>query len=76
MSGDNSNNIGIFVVIPAFLEKDYIERSLHSLVDAKTIDTIIEVLIVINASENTSAEIIEELISMAHKFKKSIEFNC
>ncbi len=72
MPGDNSNNTGVFVVIPAFLEKDYIERSLHSLVNAKTIDTTIEILIVINASENTSAEIIEEQEAL---YKQVVDFS-
>ena len=57
---DGFNDVGIFVVIPAYLEKEYILRCLNSLVKAKAITTKIAVIVVINASEESPASLIKE----------------
>ncbi len=60
MPDDILNGVGIIVVIPAFLEKNYIQRCLLSLINADVTDTKVGVIVVINASEEASSEIVSD----------------
>ncbi len=60
MPGDNLNDIGMVIVIPAFLEKDYIEHCLQSLINADVTATKVGVIVVVNSSEEASEEIVAE----------------
>ena len=72
MPVEELNSAGIFVVIPAFLEREYIERCLLSLIEADGIATKVCVIVVVNASEDASSEIIKEQEEL---FQQVVEFS-
>jgi len=55
-----AGDVGITVVIPAYLEKDYISACLDSLVRTKEVSTGIEVIVMVNAPEDAAPEILSE----------------
>ena len=65
-----ADDVGIRVVIPAYLEKDYISDCLDSLVRAKKISQGIEVIVVINAPEDADAETLGEQEEIYVQIKK------
>ncbi len=71
----NLNDVGIIVVIPAYLEEDYIFFCINSLFNANVVTTKIEVFIVINASEAASADVINKQEELYRQIKAFSEKN-
>ena len=49
---------GIAVVIPVYLEEDYLDACLNSIISAEKINTPVSVLLVVNSSERDTTEIV------------------
>ena len=68
-----SENTGIIVVIPVYREKDHIFRTIASLSECENPEIDVEVILLFNASENASDEILEEQKSVAETIRKEYQ---